>query len=102
VPYLADRGVLSVDELLGVLPLVKGEDVFLGVEEPKPTGVKSCLIGLPLVDPLAPDLIDEVRRTPPLGEDSSEFKDKFDPREESHLKTKIINESHKPIENGKI
>jgi len=37
-------GVLSADELDGVLPfppLVTGVDVFLGVEDPKPTGV--CL-----------------------------------------------------------
>jgi hypothetical protein len=37
-------GVLSVDELDGVLPLlpfVTGVEVFLGVEDPKPTGV--CL-----------------------------------------------------------
>lgn len=37
-------GVLSAEELEGVLPLpplVTGVEVFLGVEEPKPTGV--CL-----------------------------------------------------------
>jgi hypothetical protein len=36
-------GVRSVDEFEGVLPfpLVAGEDVFRGVDEPNPTGV--CL-----------------------------------------------------------
>ena len=41
--YLPAIGVLSIEELEGVrpLPLVAGVEVFLGVEEPKPTGV--CL-----------------------------------------------------------
>lgn len=41
--YLPLMGVRSVEEFEGVLPfpLVAGVDVFLGVEEPKPTGV--CL-----------------------------------------------------------
>jgi len=42
--YLPAIGVLSAEELEGVLPLlplVTGVEVFLGVEEPKPTGV--CL-----------------------------------------------------------
>jgi len=68
-------GVLSVEELEGVRPLpLTGVDVFLGVEEPKPTGV--CLYGgLPAE---APDLMLEVLRTPPRGE-SSESKDRLDP-----------------------
>ena len=40
--YLPAIGVLSIEELEGVRPLpLTGVEVFLGVEEPKPTGV--CL-----------------------------------------------------------
>ena len=79
-PYLADIGVLSVDELLLVLslfPLAMGVDAFRGDELPKPTGVRSvdCLPAAP-----APLLIDEDLRTelPPRGE-SSELSEMFDP-----------------------
>ena len=66
-----------MEELDGVLPLplvAAGAVVFLGVEDPKPTGV--CLYGGRPAE--APDLMLEVLRTPPLGE-SSESKDKLDP-----------------------
>ena len=63
-------GVLSIEEFEGVrpLPLVTGEDVFLGVDDPKPTGV-GLYGGRPT--PLPPDLMLEVRRTPePLASSS--------------------------------
>jgi len=69
---LAERGVLSVEELLSVLFLSPGVDVFLGTPEPKPTGV-----GL---SPRAPDLMLEVLLTPdPLLPSSSELRDMFEP-----------------------
>lgn len=72
VRVLAERGVLSVEELLSVLFLSPGVDVFLGTPEPKPTGV-----GL---SPRAPDLMLEVLLTPdPLLPSSSEFRDMFEP-----------------------
>ena len=72
LPYLAERGVLSVEELLSVLFLSPGVEVFLGTPDPKPTGV-----GL---RPRAPDLMLEVLLTPdPLLPSSSELRDIFDP-----------------------
>ena len=38
-PYRAESGVLSVDELLGVLFRLSGVDVLRGALEPNPTGV---------------------------------------------------------------
>jgi hypothetical protein len=35
--YLPDIGTLSADELLAVRPLVKGEEIRLGADVPKPT-----------------------------------------------------------------
>lgn len=69
-------GVRSVDELEGVrlAPLPNGVDVFLGVDEPNPTGVWRYG-GRP---ELPPDLMLEVRRTPPLYS-GSESRDKLDP-----------------------
>jgi len=72
VRVLAESGVLSVDELLSVLFLSPGVEVFLGTPEPKPTGV-----GL---RPRAPDLMLEVLLTPdPLLPSSSELRDIFEP-----------------------
>ena len=82
-PHLPAIGVLSAEELEGVLPLlplVTGVEVFLGVEEPKPTGV--CLYGGRPI--LPPDRMLEVRRTPPL-EFSSESIDKLDPARDGGL-----------------
>ena len=72
VRVLAERGVLSVEELLSVLFLSPGVEVFLGTPDPKPTGV-----GL---RPRAPDLMLEVLLTPdPLLPSSSELRDIFEP-----------------------
>jgi len=70
---LADKGVLSVDELLSVRGLPPGVDVFLGTLEPKPTGV-----GLM---PLAPERMLLERRTldPLRPPSSSLFNDMFEP-----------------------
>ena len=76
-----------MDDVLGVRPLVYGEDFFLGADDPNPTGVggSTRLMGVPLelTRPGAPppDLIDEVLRTelPPRGDDSSEFRDMLEP-----------------------
>jgi hypothetical protein len=74
-PYLAESGVLSVEELLGVLFLSPGVDVFRGTPLPKPIGV-----GLRL--PRAPDRMLLERRTleprRPLGS-SSELSDMLEP-----------------------
>jgi hypothetical protein len=71
-------GVLSVDELLGVLPLlpplVAGVEVFLGTPDPNPTGV-----GLKL-DCLDPDLkLDVLLALDPLRPSSESLRDTFDP-----------------------
>lgn len=69
---LAESGVLSVEELLSVLFLSPGVEVFLGTPEPNPTGV-----GL---RPRAPDLMLEVLLTPdPRLPSSSELRDIFEP-----------------------
>ena len=69
--YLAERGVLSVDELESVLGL-PGVDVFRAVEDPKPIGV-----GL---KPRDADLMLDVRRTPlPLRPSSSSSRDMLEP-----------------------
>jgi len=77
-----------VDELLGVLPLVYGDDIFLGDDDPNPTGVggsAALLIGVPLLlarpgMPPPPDLMLEDRRTElPRGPDSSELRERLDP-----------------------
>ena len=73
-PYLADKGVLSVEELLGVLFLSPpGVDVFLGTLDPNPTGVGRM--------PRAPFLILLDRRTldPRRPPSSSELSDMLDP-----------------------
>jgi hypothetical protein len=74
------RGVLSVDELLGVLfllpPLVPlaGVEVFLGTPDPKPTGV-----GLRL-DCLDPDLkLEVLLALDPLRPSSESLRDTFEP-----------------------
>lgn len=72
VRVLAESGVLSVEELLSVLFLSPGVEVFLGTPEPNPTGV-----GL---RPRAPDLMLEVLLTPdPRLPSSSELRDMFEP-----------------------
>ena len=72
ISYLAESGVLSVDELLSVLFLSPGVEVLRGTPDPKPIGV-----GL---NPLAPDLMLDVRLTPePRLPSSSELRDMFDP-----------------------
>lgn len=71
---LADNGVLSVDELLGVLFLSPpGVLVFLGTLDPNPTGVGRI--------PRAPFLILLDRRTldPRRPPSSSELRDMLDP-----------------------
>jgi len=69
---LAERGVLSVEELLSVLFLSPGVEVFLGTPEPKPTGT-----GLRVLDP---DLMLDVLLTPdPLLPSSSEFRETLEP-----------------------
>jgi len=55
VRVLAESGVLSVEELLGVRFLSPGVEVFRGTLEPKPTGVGRM--------PRAPDLMLLDRRT---------------------------------------
>ena len=76
-PYLADNGVLSVEELLGVLFLscVPGVDVLRGTALPKPIGVGFRL-------PRAPERMLLERRTleprRPLGS-SSELRDMLEP-----------------------
>jgi len=84
-------GVLSIDELLPVRPLVtgvKGVDAFLGAEEPNPTGVgPAALAG---VRP-PPDRIDEDRRMPlPRGDESSELSDILDPAREGGLDPPLL------------
>ena len=57
--HLADMGVLSMEELLlvlSLLPLAIGVDAFLGVEEPKPTGVCRREESLPPPDLMLEDL----------------------------------------------
>lgn len=74
VLVLADNGVLSVDELLGVLFLSPpGVLVFLGTLDPNPTGVGRI--------PRAPFLILLDRRTldPRRPPSSSELRDMLDP-----------------------
>ena len=39
--YLPAMGTLSADELLGVRPLVKGEEIRLGAAVPNPTAAKN-------------------------------------------------------------
>ena len=56
--YLAESGVLSVEELESVLFLSPGVLVFLGTPEPKPMGVGLMWPGL------AWERMLEVRRTP--------------------------------------
>ena len=59
--HLADMGVLSMEELLlvlSLLPLAIGVDAFLGVEEPKPTGVCRREESLPPPDLMLEDLKD--------------------------------------------
>jgi len=68
---LAESGVLSVEELLSVLFLSPGVEVFLGTPEPNPTGV-----GL---RPRAPDLMLEVLLTPDPRLPSSSSRDMFEP-----------------------
>ena len=85
-----------MDELLGVLPLVYGDDIFLGDDDPKPTGVGGSfgrLIGVPeLLVRLGmppPDLMLEDRRTElPRGPDSSEFRERLDPGFQTKLASK--------------
>lgn len=78
ISCLLPNGTLSADELLGVLPLVKGEDVRLGVEDPKPIGAGGPE-ALPM-GPAIPDFMLEERLTPePIPEQSSEFKDTLEP-----------------------
>jgi len=72
-------GVLSWEELDGVrpfLPLVAGDEVLRGDEDPNPTGV-GLYGGLPTLP--APDLMLEVRRTPLPRGPSSESKERLDP-----------------------
>jgi hypothetical protein len=74
--------------LLGVLPFVKGEEILLGADDPNPTevgrsaGLDEVLRVDPVpVEPLPPDLMLDDRRTDvPCGEDSSEFRDRLEPR----------------------
>jgi len=70
---LADRGVLSVDELLSVRGLPPGVEVFLGTLEPNPTGVGRM--------PRAPDriLLDLRTFDPRLPSLSSLFRDMLEP-----------------------
>jgi len=77
--YLLPKGTLSADELLGVLPLVKGEDVRRGVEDPKPIGAGGPET-LPN-GPAMPDRMLEERLTlePPYAELSSELSDALEP-----------------------
>lgn len=71
-PYLAESGVLSVDELLGVL-FLSCVEVFRGTLEPNPTGVGRM--------PRAPFLILLERRTlePRRPPSSSELSDMLEP-----------------------
>lgn len=70
--YLAERGVLSVDELESVLFLSPGVLVFLGTPEPKPMGV-----GLRVRDP---ERMLEVRLTLlPLRSSSLELRETLEP-----------------------
>jgi len=70
---LAESGVLSVEELLGVRFLSPGVEVFRGTLEPKPTGVGRM--------PRAPDLMLLDRRTlePRRPPSSSELSDMLEP-----------------------
>jgi hypothetical protein len=85
--YLPARGVLSVDDWLGVRPFVYGEDIFRGVDDPNPTGVGGSTgrrIGVPLLltrpGMPPPDLmLDDLRTELPRGPDSSEFRERLEP-----------------------
>jgi hypothetical protein len=86
VLVLAARGVLSADELLGVvillLPLASGVEDFLGEEEPKPTGVALSTDARPAPDLMLEDLLTE--EDPPLGL-SSELRETWEPVREGGL-----------------
>ena len=61
-----------------------GVDAFLGVDEPKPTGV-----GRTGARP--PDLIDDdLRMPPPRGEESSELREMFEPVREGGLDPPLL------------
>lgn len=74
--YLADIGVLSIDELEAVLilPLATELDGFLGDDDPNPTGVLRVEALPPTPDLMLEDLLTE----DPLGE-SSESNEILDP-----------------------
>ena len=70
--YLAERGVLSVDELESVLFLSPGVLVFLGTWEPKPMGVGRRF--------REPERMLDVRLTPlPRLPSSSELRETLEP-----------------------
>ena len=73
LPYRAESGVLSVDELLSVRGRPPGVDVLRGTLEPKPTGVGRM--------PRAPDrmLLDRRTLEPRLPPSSSLFNDMLEP-----------------------
>ena len=83
--YLPDIGTRSADELLGVLPLVKGDEILLGAEDPNPTDVGRSagldeVLRVDPADPLPPDLMLDERRTDvPCGEVWSELSERLEP-----------------------